>query len=242
MPEDAVPYCGPPPDAAGILSSWNLDPPVLVVLGLMFACLPLLGEGRRAWFLGWAVLVVAFVSPLCALTAALFSARALHHLLVLTVAAPLLALALPGLGQRIGPGIPLALTCLALVLWHLPPVYALAWESHVVYWLLQGLLLVPAVAFWSGLRVLARRGIVAASGQLAALAVLMGFIGAVLTFAPRVLFPQHGLSPLSFGLDPLRDQQLAGLLMWVPGLLPLALIAGLMLRDAWARSAEGAAG
>ncbi|MFE3837377.1 cytochrome c oxidase assembly protein [Pseudogemmobacter sonorensis] len=236
MSNAVIPYCGPAPEAGNIWTSWNFDPPLLVALGVLLLGLPLVRAYRGAWLLGWAALVVAFVSPLCALTVALFSARALHHLLIVTLAAPLLALALPGLARRLPPGIALALTSIALILWHLPPVYDAAWHSPFVYWLLQGALLLPAVAFWSGLWALARRDIIAASGQLAGLAGLMGFIGAVLTFAPRVLFPQHGLAPIGFGLDPLRDQQLAGLLMWAPGLLPLGLIGGLMLRGAWARA------
>lgn len=245
MSEAVTPYCGPAPDPAALLNAWNLDPLLLVVLagalgyGLMFS------PNRQASLFGWAGLMIAFVSPLCALTVALFSARSLHHLLLLTMIAPLLARALPELGRRVPAAAALALTGFALILWHLPPVYDLVWRSPVAYWFMQALLLLPAIVFWSAVMRLAKRDIFAASGQLAALAGLMGFIGAVLTFAPRILYPQHGLAPFDFGLDPLRDQQLGGLLMWAPGLLPIGLIGGLMLRDAWARSsgkAESAGG
>ena len=48
----------------------------------------------------------------------------------------------------------------------------------------------------------------------------MGFLGALLTFAPRVLYPVYALRAPEAGLAPLADQQLAGVLMWVPSCLP----------------------
>lgn len=244
----SMPYCGAPPG----VEAWrapNLDPVLLALLGLMLAATLLIrGDRRPAWGAGWACLVLAFVSPLCALTADLLSARAVHHLLLVTVAAPLIALAFVGRGfggdaRRIPPTVGLSLLALALVLWHLPVVYRLAWESHAVYWAMQVALLAPAVAFWAGLFARASHEPFEAAAHLAALAAVMGLIGAVLTFAPRVLYPQHGLASLAYGLDPLKDQQLAGLLMWAPGLLPLAVIGALLLRSAWARTRtrEGAA-
>jgi cytochrome c oxidase assembly factor CtaG len=63
-----------------------------------------------------------------------------------------------------------------------------------------------------------------------------GLLGALLTFAPRPLYPAY--EPATrFGLTVLEDQQLAGLLMWVPGgLIYLGL--GLLLAHAWLRDAE----
>ena len=84
-------YCGPAPAPEGIWLRWNLHPPLLVALALLAAAV-----GRRpVGALAVAVLAVAFVSPLCALSAALFSARAVHHVLLVAVAAPLLAMAWP---------------------------------------------------------------------------------------------------------------------------------------------------
>ena len=75
-------YCGPAPGAGDWAAQWNGDPVLLAALGLMaFAVLRLPGSRRSAGLAGVVVLVVAFVSPLCALTTALFSARAVHHLL-----------------------------------------------------------------------------------------------------------------------------------------------------------------
>jgi putative membrane protein len=46
----------------------------------------------------------------------------------------------------------------------------------------------------------------------------MGLLGAVLTFAGHPLFLWHLTTTQVWGLSPLRDQQLGGTLMWVPGI------------------------
>lgn len=238
-----LPYCGPPPSPTELLGAWNGDVYVLAALALLAAS-GWWAQRRHALAWGWLVLVVVFVSPLCALTVALFSARTLHHVLLLTLAAPLLGAAFTRLGARVAPRWSLLATVIALVLWHVPSVYVLAWHSHAVYGLLQVALLLPAAMFWSRifatLRVqhqpAASMEVVAALAHIAVLAGVMGLIGAVLTFAPDVLYPAHGLAPLFYGLTPLQDQQLAGLLMWVPGFVPLAAIAAWGLYQTWQRA------
>ena len=89
-----TPYCGPAPSPANLLADWNFD----VIVGLlgvlavaMFVVLHRqegFKPGRYAGAI--AVFVIAFASPLCALSSALFSARVVHHLLLVLVAAPLL--------------------------------------------------------------------------------------------------------------------------------------------------------
>ncbi|KTQ95760.1 CAAX protease [Aureimonas ureilytica] len=230
-----IPYCGAPPAPADLLSAWNLDPIVLALL----AAAHFGGEWRlrgrsgpaRLWHrLAIASLFLAFVSPLCALSSALFSVRVVHHLLLISLAAPLLALAWP---QR--RAFPLAgLSVLALVhvvlvwLWHAPAPYALALSHDAVYWLMELSLLGSAVVLWRGLLapgaplmrvLLIHLGIVAQ----------MGLLGALITFAPDPLYAPHFLSTLPYGLSALEDQQLAGLLMWVPANLPYLLAALLAL-------------
>jgi putative membrane protein len=48
----------------------------------------------------------------------------------------------------------------------------------------------------------------------------MGLLAALIVFAPRPLYAVHFASTAAWGMDPLSDQQLAGLLMWVPASLP----------------------
>ncbi len=169
---------------------------------------------RGYWLVALGVLFIAFVSPLCALTSALFSARSVHHLLTATFAAPLLAMAIPqrSAGHALAP---LLFSSLVLWLWRWPPVYAAIFESHVFYWALQLSLLASFVWFWRAPLAPAPEpagsllAIGASAGQ-------MGLLAALLTLAARPLYEAHALAPLIYGLDALRGQQLAGLFMWAP--------------------------
>jgi len=236
-----IPYCGPAPVPATLAGAWNLDAVALAVTLAPLAAVLIWRLPRVP--AGWATLglALAFVSPLCALTVALFSARGLHHLVLLLGVAPALAAMLPRLPGRGRGGAGFALTSVFLWLWHLPAVYTLAWNSALFYWAMQAGFILSATLFWAGLqRAGARAGEgvpLAAVAQMLGLAGQMGLIGALLTFAPRPLYEQHiGLTP-AFGLGPLADQQLAGLVMWVPGMLPLAAMAGVMLWRGWRRVA-----
>lgn len=232
--DPTIPYCGPAPLPATLIGAWNFDPLALaVVLAPLVAAVLMRSVRIGPAVLATAALAVAFVSPLCALTVALFSARSLHHLLLVLIAAPALAAAWPRALplSRIGGLLGLSLV---LWLWHLPAAYALAWHSPLVYWLMQAALLISAWAFWS--HVFHTQAVsegVGAVGKILALAGQMGLLGALLTFAPRSLYPQHIGVAEAFGLDALHDQQLAGLIMWVPGMLPLALLGALLLRRGW---------
>jgi putative membrane protein len=221
MPDPMIAYCGPAPVPDDIWGRWNFDPLLMALLGLLA-----LGVGRgrscnaRA---GWAAIVlmaVIFLSPLCALSSALFSVRVLHHVLLVGVVAPLLALAFPV--RRVG-STPLATLVAAsaaiLWLWHAPGLYAWGLATVPAYLLMQASLLGSAWLMWrailspatpSGAALVA---LVATIGQ-------MGLLGALIVFAARPLYAIHLASTASWGLDPLADQQLAGLLMWVPAMLP----------------------
>ena len=61
----------------------------------------------------------------------------------------------------------------------------------------------------------------------------MGRLGAILTFAREPLYVSHTVAPLSFGLEPLVDQQFCGLIMWVPAGIPFAIAAAVLVRRAW---------
>ncbi|MCC5970571.1 MAG: cytochrome c oxidase assembly protein [Pararhodobacter sp.] len=235
--DPATPYCGPAPGPATLMIAWNLDPTLLAILalagGVGFAALRQVPGRRGAFGLGMGALVLAFVSPLCALTVALFSARAVHHLVLIGLAAPALALAFPM--RRVPLKAAWASLAAALLAWHIPAIYTAAWDSALIYWLMQGALLIPAWAFWSA--VFTRSDAVLApfshAALIAGLAGLMGFLGAVLTFAPRPLYPEHLAGTDAFGLSLLGDQQLSGLIMWIPGMLPFALMAALTLLKGW---------
>lgn len=220
-------WCGTPRAAAELWLQWNTHPVQAVLLLALLAGAAMAEPGRRRHLLAfWAALVVAFVSPLCALTVSLFSARVVHHLLLVLVAAPLLALAFPA-RRALGLTAASAGLVIAMWAWHWPPAYLAAYDSVLAYWAMQVSLLGAAGLFWRA--ALAREAeTLPVLVSLAAVSGAMGLLGALLTFAPRPLYAPHLLTTWNFGLAPLQDQQLGGLLMWVPGMLPFA-IAGILL-------------
>ncbi len=50
-------------------------------------------------------------------------------------------------------------------------------------------------------------------------AIHTGILGALLTFAPRLWYPAYSKTTQAWGLTPLQDQQIGGLIMWVPASL-----------------------
>lgn len=226
------PYCGSPPDPSNLMAAWNLDPFLIVALafGLVVGWSAIAGRdagSRRRWLVAsFAVLAITFLSPICALSSALFSVRVVHHMLLVAVAAPLAALAFPA-RKAVSPrwlGAATLAHILTLWIWHAPQPYAYALSSDVAYWVMELTLMAAAFAFWRG--VLGPRG-ASAPALFAHLTVIvqMGLLGALITFAPAPLYAQHLLTTAPFGLSALEDQQLAGLVMWVPALVPYLLAA-----------------
>lgn len=214
-----IPYCGPAPAPGALPHAWNLDPIVLIALA---AAAWLLRARPLRVQLGLGVLAIAYVSPLCALSAGLFSARAAHHLLVVFGAAPFLAEVMRGRRVALVPAF--LLNVAVFWLWHLPSAYSWALASDSAYWLGQAALLGSSILLWSALF----RSSVSATAAffvLIATIIQMGFLGAIITFAPHALYVPHFLTTQQYGLSPLQDQQIAGLLMWV-GSLPLTVVAG----------------
>lgn len=228
LQELSTPYCGAPPLPEDVLGRWNLDPIVLAVLAAA-AVLCLARSPRPAAGLGGLlVLAVIFVSPLCALSSALFSARTVHHVLLVALAAPLLVWATPRSAPR--GQLAAALVCQALVFWawHAPAAYGLALGNDTVYWLMQASLLFSAIWFWRTVRAASP---LAATGALLVAMVAMGLLGAVLTFSQAPLYAPHLASTFAFGLTPLEDQQAAGLIMWAPAAGVYLLAALVAVRD-----------
>jgi cytochrome c oxidase assembly factor CtaG len=64
-----------------------------------------------------------------------------------------------------------------------------------------------------------------------------GLLGALLTFSRTVWYPDYSLTTGSWGLTPLEDQQLGGLIMWMPAGI-VYVVAGLILFAAWLRESE----
>ncbi len=221
MPGSMIAYCGPAAVPSDVWARWNTDPVVIAALAIL-ALVIVRGRSAHAKA-GWgaiALMFFIFVSPLCALSSALFSARVLHHMLLVAGVAPLLARAFPQ--QRASP-VPLAVLVAAhaviLWLWHAPGPYSWGLASVPAYWLMQLSLLGSAWLMW--------RAILAPSlptgPALLALATTigqMGLLGAIIVFASQPLYVVHLTSTAAWGVSPIADQQFAGLLMWVPAMLP----------------------
>lgn len=231
-----IPYCGAAPLPAEWLARWNLDPVLLAALVLMpllaYRFGPRVGARRAAFWAAWGLTALLFVSPFCALTSALFSARVTHHVLLTAVTAPLIAAVLPRLPERWG-GLAWWTAAHALVfwMWHSPALYAAALSSVAVYWAMQLSLLGSAVGLWLAVR--GAQPLWAVTALLATM-VQMGLLGALLTFARTPLYVPHVATTAPWGLAPIEDQQLAGLIMWAPA-AALYLAAALLVAGRWLR-------
>ena len=221
-------YCGTAPGPNDWLARFNSDPALIVLLALGALLAMRVPPNRRIPGIAtMAVLAVAFVSPLCALSVALFSARTFHHLLLIGVAAPLLAIAWP---VRAKVAVTLPLSTAVLWAWHVPTLYDAALGHVGLYWIMQATLLGSAWLYWASVR---RASPMEAVAGIAGGAVQMGFLGALLTFAGRPLYTTHLATTVPFGIGPLADQQLAGLVMWVPGMAPYAIAAAWVAARRW---------
>lgn len=188
---------------------------IVIAAGCTIAAL-IRQDRTRDWQLGAAgVFALLYLTPLCTLPSALFSARVVHHVILATVLAPMLVCAFQ-LERRSLPGSLAVLTAVqALVFWawHAPPLYAAALGSDVLFWLMQVSITATAAVWWAKLRQAPASAAVLA---LLATMVQMGLLGALLTFSGRALYAPHWLTTQAWGLSPLEDQQVAGLVMWAP--------------------------
>lgn len=216
---------------------------------------------------GLLVLVVALLSPVDTVGGLLFSAHMVQHLLLTAVAAPLIAFARPGritffalpvgVRRRLGavwsrasvraiaralrhPLCVGALFALALWAWHLPSLYEAALQSEVLHGLEHLSFFGTALLFWSFVRDSGAEGS-SRTGQAILLTFFTmmhsGVLGVLIALAPLPWYEPHAAGTAGWALSPLEDQQLAGLLMWVPGGL-VHLGAALWLFAAWLKSSE----
>ena len=218
-----------------------------------------------AFATGLLALALALLSPLHELGEPVFAAHMIQHEVLMVVAVPLLILGrpqvafawtLPGRWTRrlvlatprairgalrllVMPMIAWLLHAAGLWLWHLPALFQAALSSDVVHALQHTTFIAVALVFWWSLISRQRQPGAAGVGvvYLFTTALHTGLLGALLTFAPRPWYPAYGGTPNPYGLTPLEDQQLGGLIMWVPASL-VFVGAGLSLFIAWLREAE----
>lgn len=224
--QEWVPYCGAAPVPAEFLLRWNLDPVFLLALGIAGTVMWRQADRKAPVAVFAGLMLFLYVSPFCALSSALFSARVTHHVLLAAVAAPMLAWSISHRAKV--PGSLAAWTMVQATVfwfWHAPPAYEAALSSDAVFWAMQLTLLGSATGFWIAVR---RASPVAAVAALLVSTVQMGLLGAILTFSARAFYAPHYLAAGAWGLSPLEDQQMAGLIMWAPA-AALYILAALFL-------------
>ncbi|MGH7105016.1 MAG: cytochrome c oxidase assembly protein [Acetobacteraceae bacterium] len=234
-----------PPDPGTLLTRWNLDP--VLISGLVaVGCLYIAGTrylartgsapgraGQISFHLGWGITAAALISPLCPLSVSLFAARCGQEMILALLAAPLVIVGRPFtvIGALLGrhyrnykpqgalfsPLIAAVTYAVVLWFWHAPAPYVATFASTTVYWLMHVTMFGAALWLWAGLLDRAPAHIVPVIGAGIFSSVQMGFLGAVIVFAPRPLYTVYDFTTRAWGLTQLQDQQLGGAIMWVPG-------------------------
>jgi putative membrane protein len=221
-----------------------------------------------AFLAGWLVLFVALISPLHEFGEHLFVAHMIEHELLMVVAAPLFVVAQPlALFMRALPSgwrhalvgaahthvikgawswlmRPVVATLLhgvAIWVWHVPAFLDATLQSEGVHRLQHISFFGTALIFWWAMIRRSRRAYGESALHIFVTLVHTGVLGALLTLAPRVLYPQQTADAPLFGLTSLEDQQLAGLFMWVPG-GAVYLLAGLWFAGLWLGSSQHSRG
>jgi len=216
----------------GLWSAWSFAPQTVLPLAIAFVLYARKARSLPRWQVacftaGWLVLVLALVSPLCRLSATLVSAHMVQHVLLVAVAAPLVVL---GMDLRAQGNAMLATATygLAIWLWHFPPVYAAVLLDATAHTLAYAALIAASLWFWAAVLNTGLR----AAPMLFVTILHTGALGALLTFAGRPWYPILAPGAELWGLAPLVDQQLAGLIMWVPmGTLYLVVALALIMRQ-----------
>jgi cytochrome c oxidase assembly factor CtaG len=107
----------------------------------------------------------------------------------------------------------------AIWLWHAPRLFEATERSEAVHALEHASFLLTALLFWWA--VLHHRRRAASDGAAIALLVTTmihtSVLGALITFAPGLWYRSYVATTAAWGFLPLEDQQLAGLIMWIPG-------------------------
>jgi cytochrome c oxidase assembly factor CtaG len=216
-----------------------------------------------AFLAGWVALAISLMSPLHRLGGVLFTAHMAQHELLMVVAAPLLVLgrpiipflwALPTSWRRVAgewaalalvrsvwlllsiPVVAWVLHAAAIWLWHAPSLYQAALRSELVHTVQHVSFLGTGVLFWWALLHgrEGRAGRPASVIYLFTTAVHTSLLGVLLTFSSRLWYPLYQTGTMPWGLTPIEDQQLAGLIMWIPAGAAY-LIAALWLASTWLR-------
>jgi putative membrane protein len=168
---------------------------------------------------GIAALALVVLPPLGSGAEQLFSLHMVQHLLLIAIAAPLLAVSgvFGGL-HRFAQPVTAWLAFVGIFLfWHWPAAFQWAAGNPASQLLEYASILFGALLFWI-VALSARSGLSLGARALFVMtgAVATDLPGVIMVFAPRALCTMPGENAALWGLTPLQDQQIAGMLMWVP--------------------------
>jgi cytochrome c oxidase assembly factor CtaG len=120
-----------------------------------------------------------------------------------------------------------------ILAWHTPSLFEAAINNLYLHKFQHATFLVTGLLFWWAVLNLPRRVFGVGALHLFATMMAMSLLGALLTLSTRLWYPSYSAPP--FGFTPLEDQQLAGLVMWIPGCSVYA-IAALVFLAVWIAS------
>jgi cytochrome c oxidase assembly factor CtaG len=254
---------------------WSFEPAVVIPLALLLLIF-LVGRSRLQrrsnverggaplFLAGWAVLVIALVSPLHEAGEQSFTMHMIEHELIMLVATLLLieadvggvlAWGLPRPLRRVlarGWTTPLQslwkqmtepvtatiIQAIVMWVWHAPALFNLALESDWWHAAQHLSFVLASLLFWSAMLNPRRGGFLLSGACLFLTSLVEGALGALMTFSSSPWYAAYAAMGVSgIGLDPETDQQLAGLVMWVPGGL-LHAGAAVVLLHRWLREGE----
>lgn len=184
------------------------------------------------------LLFIAAVSPVETLSGYLLSAHMVQHLILTMLVAPLLLIGTPGWMLRPLLRLPLALPIARLLVqpvaafvifnaifsaWHVPELYDWAVRVPAVHLLEHAMFLITALITWwpvfSPLDELPRMADPPLLLYLFFESLPPTILGALITFAGQPLYSEYVAAPRMWGMSVALDQQLGGLIMWLPGAL-----------------------
>jgi putative membrane protein len=218
------------------------------------------------FFGGWLTLVLALVSPLHRWGGVLFSAHMTQHELLMLIAAPLLVLGKPVVaflkgmpggwaravarlangrawqaGWRIivHPFVAWTIHGVVLWVWHIPALFEATLKSDFVHALQHLSFLLSALLFWWAVMHGRNRAVDlgAAVLYMFSTALHSGALAALITFAHLPWYTHYANTSGSWGLTALEDQQLGGLIMWIPA-CTVYIFAGVALFAGWMQASE----
>lgn len=225
---------------------------------------------QRFFWAGWLALVIALATPIDTLGEQLFSVHMVQHELVMVVAGPLLVLARPTSALLLGLGLAIArpavagankagllrsrkavlapasawtIHALGLWGWHVPFLFNASLNNSWVHTAQHISFLAIALIFWYSLLHIQKSRSAIGMLYLFTTAIHASLLGALLTFSPRVWYEPYLATAPAYGLSAIEDQQLGGLIMWMPSgivfIVAALLFLGRLLPDDTCSTAEG---